>query len=91
MRRSILPVILAAGLLTACGQTSQGDALRAGLVDRGARGYDALLENAEFAICYAASVGSVQRRYGRDQQSADAYNALCSPGRAEIIKPLPTQ
>jgi len=88
MRRLILPFLLMAALMLAgCGFTSEGTMVRDAVASKGAQAYDQGLENAEWFICSAASVGSVQRKYGRDQKSADAYNALCSPGRAEIIKP----
>lgn len=46
---------------------------------KGAQAYDAGLDNAEWFICHAASVGSIRRRYGGSTQTAAAYNALCAP------------
>lgn len=63
----------------ACGFTPQGDLIRDTVKAKGAQAYDEGLENAEWFICYAASVGAVRRKYGRDAQTAAAYNAICAP------------
>ncbi len=85
------PIILGLGALLflgGCGLTQQGDFFRAAIKDRGASIMDEGLLNAEWYLCFAASKGSVQRRYGRTQATADAYNAFCLIGNgvtAEVI------
>ena len=64
-------------VLTACGFTETGAALRDAVTVKAAEAYDEGLANAELFICRAASVGSVQRRYGRSRDLAEAWRALC--------------
>lgn len=64
--------------LTACGQTTQGSLIRDAVKARGAEVYDEGLENAEFFICRAASVGAVMRRYGFSAEKAAAWRVLCT-------------
>jgi hypothetical protein len=66
-------------VLASCGFTPEGDMARDFVKTKGAQAYDAGLENAEWFLCNAASVGSIRRRYGRDAQTVAAYNALCAP------------
>lgn len=75
---------LLALFLSGCGLTPQGDAFQATLVTKGAALADSALENAEWAICNAASVGSVMRRYGQDVVLAEAYSTLCLPSREAV-------
>lgn len=65
--------------LAACGFTPQGDLARDIVREKGAQAYDEGLENAEWFICNAASVGSIRRKYGKDSATAAAYKQLCSP------------
>ena len=54
----------------------------------GAKVYDKALEAAEWQICYAASVGSVQRRWGQSKERADLYREFChGDGEGNIIAP----
>jgi hypothetical protein len=76
MRRGLLPAGLAL-TLAACGLTDTGTRARDVAAGEGARAYDEGLANAEFFICRAASVGSVQRRYGRTAETAQAWRILC--------------
>lgn len=78
MRRAVIAAV-AALALSSCGFTPQGDLIRDAVKAKGAQAYDEGLENAEWFICYAASVGAVRRKYGRDAQTAQAYNAICAP------------
>lgn len=71
--------------LAGCGFTPQGDLLRSAVKERGAEAFDAGLENAEWFLCQAASVGSVQRRYGGSADMANAYRVLCGRG-GEVIR-----
>lgn len=72
-------------LLAGCGQTDFGNTVRTAVGERGAAAYDSGLENAEWFICQAASVGSVKRRYGVSKEKADAYNAVCSQEATENV------
>ncbi len=64
-------------LLAGCGLTPGGDLARSTIATKGAAAYDAGLENAEWFICQAASVGSIKRRYGKAQETADAWREIC--------------
>ena len=91
MRRNdimLLGGLLAAFLLAGCGLTPQGDFARRAVATEGARIMDAGLENAEWFLCNAASIASVKRRYGKDQDTADAYRKLCDgDGQVDLITP----
>ena len=50
----------------------------------GAQSYDRGLENAEFFMCRAASVGSVLRRYFVDDEKRAAWVIICSDVPSEI-------
>ena len=69
--------IVLALFLASCGFTQTGSAFRSTIGDQGAKAYDEGLSNAEWFVCKAASVGSVQRRYGSSADLADAWRALC--------------
>ena len=58
--------------LSAC-----SDNFRQGVATQGAALADDVLEDAEWMLCSAASIGSVKRRYGRDPKTAAAYVKLC--------------
>ena len=73
----ITTLVLAILLLGGCGFTPQGDAIREVVMSRGAQAFDTGLESAETYICTIASVGSVMRRYGRTQTTADAWRDIC--------------
>jgi hypothetical protein len=74
----------AAFFLSGCG--GFGDTSRQFVAVEGAEAYDEGLENAEWLICQAASVGSVQRRYGRSAGLADAWRMLClGDAEADIL------
>lgn len=78
MSNKQLPLALAASLILAgCGLTREGTFVSDAVKVKGAQVYDAGLDNAEFFICQAASVGSVIRRYGRDWATASAWRTLC--------------
>jgi len=73
-------------LLAACGFTDTGNRARDVAAGEGARAYDEGLTNAEFFICRAASVGSVQRRYGRTAETAEAWRVLCQGDGAAAVE-----
>ena len=62
---------------SSCGFTEKGDLVRDAVRTYGAQAYDEGLENAEFYICRAASVGSIVRRYGQEPKLFHAWRALC--------------
>lgn len=78
MNKYIAPLVLiGALLLSGCGLTREGDAVRAAVRDYGAKAADAELENLEWGICNAASVGAVKRRYPAGSKKASGRDALC--------------
>jgi hypothetical protein len=87
--RIIAAVLIPWGLAIAgCGLTPQGDAARQYAANRGASVHDTSLENAEFYLCRAASVGSVKRRYGVTHEKAQAWREICDDlGDVNIIEP----
>ncbi len=84
MNRYRLIVIAAALFLGACGFTPQGDTLRAAVKAGGAQVMDEGLNNAEWYICQAASIGAVRRRYGKPGLS-DAYRTLCDQAGGDLF------
>ena len=78
--RWFIPITLAL-LLAGCGFTATGDAVRGFAVTKGKEAYAEGLANAEWFVCRAASVGSVQDRYGRSANLAEAWRSLCLPDR----------
>ena len=64
--------------LSSCGFTETGDTVSDYVKKYGAQSYDRGLENAEFFMCRAASVGSVLRRYFVDDEKRAAWVILCS-------------
>jgi hypothetical protein len=87
---AIVLLLATAPLATACGFTPEGQAVREAIAVKGAAAFDAGLENAEWFICQAASVGSVRRRYGGSAGLADAYRNLCERGSTELLfRPTP--
>ena len=72
-------IIAAALFLGAC----SADAIRTTLSEGGAKFMDQALTDAEWVLCYGASIGSVKRRYGGSK--ADTYNALCKPNGSDGI------
>jgi hypothetical protein len=81
----MIPAALAATLV-ACGFTDTGTRARDFVVSEGANAYDEGLANAEFFLCRAASVGSVQRRYGRTPATAEAWRVLCFGDGAAAVE-----
>ncbi len=50
------------------------------MLSKGAKVYDAGLDNSEVFICQIASVGSVKRRYWRSQADFDTWARFCQLG-----------
>jgi len=61
-------------LITGC---AQFDAASQAVLIKGAQINDRALESAETIICRAASVGSIQRKYGQDAEKSKAWRTLC--------------
>ena len=76
---TFITTIALAITLSACGFTPQGDLVRDLAKNKGAQAYDEGIENAEWFLCNAASVGAIRRKFGRDEKMANAYNTLCNP------------
>ena len=92
--RASIPILLIASLLAGplagCGFTAAGEQAREAIATEGAQAYDEGLVTAEFFVCQAASVGSVQRRYGRSAHLAEAWRTLClGDAEADILTPPP--
>lgn len=85
MLNLLLPLAIAA-----CGFTPEGTAARQLVKVAGAQAFDEGLRNSEWFICRAASVGSVQRRYGTSAALAEAWRALCLPDPAAQLVISPT-
>lgn len=75
------PIIL---VLFLVGCTSQGGLVADLVKQRGAEAFDTGLENAEWYICEAASIGSIKRRYAGAM--ASAYNGLCDRSATDIVR-----
>jgi len=66
-----------------------GCAATIGAVERrGANIMDEGLVASEFIICQAASVGSIQRRYGQSSEMSSAWRALCLTDRDNAPVPF---
>lgn len=65
-------------LLSGCGLSSEGHAVRLAISEYGAKIADAELENIEWTLCKGISVGAFTRRYGQDQKKIEAWRELCS-------------
>lgn len=75
----LLIVVLA---VSACSQSS---VIRAKV----SQGYDKALDTAEFTLCYAASIGSIRRKYGTSPDKMEAWRRLCSEvSFSPFIKPV---
>ena len=54
------------------------DTATAAISVEGANSADEALKNAEWTLCNAATIGSVNRRYGGSKVLSNAYRTLCS-------------
>ena len=75
MKPLIITLMLLA--IAGCGFTPSGTAVRGAVKTYSAQAFDEGLKNAEYYICKVASIGAVSRRYGRSQDTADAWKMLC--------------
>ncbi len=81
---------IALALLLALGACSSFSAGKTAVAVKGAEVADELLLTAEWTLCYAATVGSIKRRYGMTVEQANLYRQFCyGEAEANIIGPLP--
>ncbi len=73
--------------LGACGFTPQGDAIRNAIEQYGAQAYDEGLDNSVYFMCFVASHGSVERKFGTSQDLANAYNTICGRAGSTTLTP----
>jgi len=72
--------------LAGCGFTSAGTAFTTMARKAGQQAMDSGVGRATWFLCDAASVGAIQRRFGRSEAKADAWRSLCKDD-TEIIAP----
>ena len=70
-------ILLSVVLLPACGFTPEGQAVRLAVKEYGAMTADAELENLEWGVCRAVSVGAVERRYPKGSKKRQGWDAFC--------------
>lgn len=63
--------------LAGCGLTSEESALREILRQKSKTAAAVMLENNEWYMCRAASIGSIKDRYSVTPEKATAYNIIC--------------
>ena len=76
-------VILLTTLVVLSGCVMSLDTARDTISAKGADAMDQLLVDAEWFMCYGASIGAIKRKYSGDK--ADAYNRLCKMDSSNII------
>ncbi len=78
--------------LTGCGISVYSDTARTTASEKGKKLAATSLENAEWWMCRAASVGAIKDRYGVNTQKSIAYHIICQ-GDTEVnlIFPSGTQ
>lgn len=69
-----LLLILCVGLLSSCASVEAGKKV---VKEVGARAADSGLDASIYAICNGVTVGSVRRRYQRDEKGYAIWNAFC--------------
>ena len=81
----------ALALLLSLSGCAAADELRQRIAEEGAGAADRLLNDAEWFMCRASSVGAVTRRYWDDPQKRQAWADLClsSPGVPEAAIVVP--
>jgi len=72
--------------LTGCGFTSAGTAFTTMARKAGQQAMDSGVVRATWFLCDAASVGAIQRRFGRSEVMVNAWRSLCKDD-AGIIAP----
>ena len=70
------------------GACTEFTAVKKAVATKGAELSDDALVDAEWWVCYAASIGSVKRRYGATVERAETYKDFChGDGDANVVKP----
>lgn len=70
------------------GACTEFTATKKAVAVKGAELSDSALVDAEWWVCYAASIGSVKRRYGATVERADTYKDFCyGDGEANVVEP----
>ncbi len=82
MTPSSKPIIIVLAIVMAlpvgaCGFTPTGDAIRGAIAEKGKVFAKTSLENAIWVTCRAASIGSVEDRFGTSDSRAATYRAFC--------------
>ncbi|NIA67593.1 hypothetical protein HBA54_03220 [Pelagibius litoralis] len=93
--KTFLPAGLAiAGLflVSGCGFTEFGDTVRETVKVRGADAADTTIDNLEWGLCNAASIGSINRTYGTSDEDANRYRDFCTMHQTRagsVVGPVP--
>ena len=75
--------------LSACGFTPQGTLIKDTIRVKGAQAEDAGLANSLWFICNAASIGAIQRRFGKSVETATIYRQMCNGSKdANVVEPV---
>ena len=64
-------------LLSGCGFTPEGQAVRMAVKEYGAQAADAEAENLEWALCNGVSIGAVKRKYPPGSKKRAGYDTFC--------------
>ncbi len=65
------------------------DTTRTAIAAKGAAAADQILIDAEWSLCFAATVGSIKRRYGQTIERAGTYKSFCDGADGvNVIEPL---
>ncbi len=81
--RLLCPIFIALWL----GACTGLDTTRSTIASKGAAAADQVLVDAEWTICYAATVGSIKRKYGQTIERAATYQRFCDGQGANVIAP----
>ena len=81
-------IYAALSLVLLLGGCSTLDTARDVVRQKGVQASDAVLQDAEWAVCKLSPVGAVKRRYGQTVESAETYRQFCDgDGQANVIAP----
>ncbi len=79
-------------VLSGCGISVYSDAIRSGASEKGKEAAATALENAEWWLCRAASVGAIKDRYGTTTDKSVAYHIICQDATVgNLIFPADTK
>ena len=74
---AVVLLLLLLALLSGCGFTPEGNAVRGAIQLYGAQAADAEAENLEWALCNGVSIGAVKRKYPPGSKKRAGYDAFC--------------